>query len=215
MSSVASLLMHDAKSTQALRTSFFGWGATTCSCARYNTVCASLFAKALVELDLRRLCWPHRLPCNYSVYVYFAVRWAFVPVDLQIYPEVLHLFVQLARTGHIQNFRWLRSSGVYTSCCSAGLLFCCSRTCFGAARCSVLLRIWDGKALSESCQDCFVLVFMFAPVTSGPLLPTLLVLKPRRSGLHRCRYDAIVIGVGGMGSAALYQLAKRGTKVCD
>ena len=28
-----------------------------------------------------------------------------------------------------------------------------------------------------------------------------------------CRYDAIVIGVGGMGSAALYQLAKRGVKV--
>ena len=101
MSSVASLLMHAAKSTQALRTSFFGWGATTCSCARYNTVCASVLAEALVELDVRRLCWSHSLPC--SVYVYFAVRWAYVPVDLQIYPEVLRLFVQLARTGHIQS----------------------------------------------------------------------------------------------------------------
>lgn len=29
------------------------------------------------------------------------------------------------------------------------------------------------------------------------------------------RYDAIVIGVGGMGSAALYQLAKRGSKVTN
>ena len=28
-----------------------------------------------------------------------------------------------------------------------------------------------------------------------------------------CRYDAIVVGVGGMGSAALYHLAKRGSKV--
>ncbi len=27
------------------------------------------------------------------------------------------------------------------------------------------------------------------------------------------RYDAIVVGVGGMGSAALYHLAKRGSKV--
>ena len=58
--------------------------------------------------------------------------------------------------------------------------------------------------------------FAGAALTSVPLLPKLLVLKIQRSQLRRTyRYDAIVIGVGGMGSAALYQLAKRGTKVCE
>ena len=119
-------------------------------------------------------------------------------------PKEAYAFVQLAH--YFRNLRGQRSStGPHAMCCF---------------RFELLHLRWSQEALSKLFQGHTANLYMYmfdlvrpAADVIRDFTALLLLFTPSNVDRMHCRYDAIVIGVGGMGSAALYQLAKRGTKV--